>query len=176
MGGRSSAWTIRETRGADLADILALYPLAFPDEDLRPLVSDLMTGEVETLSLAAILDDEPVGHVLFTLFDSEGGRGALLGPLAVGPSSQRRGAGSALVAEGLTRLSATETAQVFLLGDPAYYGRFGFRPERRISAPYPLPPEWGEAWQSLALPGRTSLGIDRCILPALWMNPALWAP
>ena len=40
---------------------------------------------------------------------------------------------------------------VYVLGDPAYYGRSGFIPEPAIAPPYALPEEWRDAWQSLSL-------------------------
>jgi predicted N-acetyltransferase YhbS len=37
---------------------------------------------------------------------------------------------------------------VFVLGDPAFYSRFGFEPAgvRGLQAPHPLPAEYAEAW------------------------------
>jgi putative acetyltransferase len=49
-----------------------------------------------------------------------------LAPLAVAPSCQRRGIGSALTREGLAQLRALGESIVFVLGDPLYYGQFGF--------------------------------------------------
>ncbi len=162
---------IRETEADDLPAILALYPLAFPGEELRPLVTDLLDGGHGVLSLAAVEGRAVIGHVLFTLFD---GRGALLGPLAVVPERQGRGVGSALVRSGLERLDGVGT--VLVLGDPAYYGRFGFRREARVLPPYALPSVWEGAWQSLGLPGCPPLEPGRCALPAPWMARGLWEP
>ena len=172
--GRAPAGTIRETVNGDRDAVLALYPLAFPGEELRPLVRALIGGEAETLSLAAFANGAPIAHILFTLFAR--GRGALLGPLAVSPAHQRRGLGSALVEAGLERLTARGVARAFVLGDPAYYGRFGFRPEERVEGPYPLPPEWREAWRSRALGEGAPLPPGPCALPAPWMDPAYWSP
>jgi hypothetical protein len=75
---------IRETRKDELLQILAVYPLAFPGEELQPIVSELL-GETHVLSLATFQDDVLIGHVLFTIFSSEGEddirTGALPGPL-----------------------------------------------------------------------------------------------
>jgi putative acetyltransferase len=49
-----------------------------------------------------------------------------LAPLAVAPALQRQGVGSRLVRQGLARLRECGEAIVFVLGDPAFYGRFGF--------------------------------------------------
>lgn len=168
----------RETEAQELPQILALYPSVFPDEELRPVVSRLLEGEAEVLSLAAFEGDAPIAHVLFTLFNGERhrGAGALLGPLGVSPGHQGQGLGSALVTNALERLDAIGVRQVFVLGDPAYYGRFGFQPERQVSTPYPLPEQWTDAWQSMLLSGRMPFASGRCPLPAPWMDPALWRP
>jgi len=57
---------IRESRPDDLAAIEALYPDAFPDEDLLPLVKDLLQETPPVLSLVSTIDAVLVGHVIFT--------------------------------------------------------------------------------------------------------------
>ncbi len=101
---------------------------------------------------------------------------ALLAPLAVDPAQHRRGIGTALVRGGLARLQEQGLRQVFVLGAPGYYGRFGFGPEARVLPPYPMPSEWADAWQSLLLPGATALPPGPLDLPALWLQAALWQP
>ena len=138
----------------------------------------LVRGEATTLSFAAFDGEEPIGHALFTLHPvgGEAEAGALLGPLAVRPDRQGAGLGSALVRNGMERLAARGVGHVFVLGDPAYYGRFGFRAERDARPPHDLPPEWEEAWQSLALDGAEPLPPGPLDLPRPWMDPALWRP
>ncbi len=171
-------FAIRETAPRDLAQVLALYPQAFPDEELRPLVSALIEEQAGVLSLATFDGDALVAHVLFTMCGTaESDRdGALLGPLGVMPSHQRQGLGSSLVRAGLERLREDGVRQVFVLGDPAYYGRFGFVRERRVRTPYPVPKEWAEAWRSLALAAIPPISPGRLSLPEPWMNAALWGP
>lgn len=169
--------TVRETAPGETARLLALYPHAFPEEELRPLVSALLSLEDGVLSLGGFEGEEAVAHVLFTLCGTgqDTRTGALLGPLGVTPRLQRKGWGSHLVRAGLARLAEQGVRQVFVLGDPVYYGRFGFRPEREVSAPCPLPADWAEAWQSLPLAGRGPLAPGRLGVPAPWMDPALWS-
>ena len=169
---------IHASKQSDLAAIGSLYPQAFPDEDLVPLVRALLNEPKAILSLVATVGSALVGHVLFTKGSVTGSNGlvALLGPLAVSPSSQRRGIGSALVRAGLEQLQREGFAQVFVLGDPAYYGRFGFATESNVSAPYELPPEWATAWQSVILGSNTGRAAGSLVLPQPWMQPALWAP
>ena len=86
-----------------------------------------------------------VGHV-------ERARALALGPLAVAPARQNAGIGSALMHAVIERASATEFPLIALLGHPAYYPRFGFRPAAEtfgITTKYEAPPE---AWMALALP------------------------
>lgn len=153
-----------------------LYAAAFPDEDLRPLLNALLAEETGVVSLVAGDARAPVGHVAFTLCMEGGGRTvALLGPLAVSPPHQRRGIGRALVEAGCARMAELGAARVCVLGDPAYYARLGFQPEREIAAPYALPDAWREAWQSRALPGNCAGLAGRLVVPSPWRDPALWS-
>jgi putative acetyltransferase len=94
---------------------------------------------VPELSLVAVADENIVGHVISSYVDlvPDTGRVLQVGPLAVLPSHQRRGIGSALMVE--TIRIADERGEPLLLieGSPAYYGRFGFRraDERGIEPP-----------------------------------------
>jgi len=169
---------IRESVQVDLSAIESLYPAAFPDEDLLPLVRDLLREAPVALSLVGTIDSRLVAHVIFTrcsVAESSDGS-ALLGPLAVEPALQRRGVGSAIVRNGLRRLKDEGVSQVFVLGDPAYYGRLGFLPESRIAPPYTLPTEWEGAWQSQSLRGTTTPHPGKLSLPRPWLQPSLWLP
>ena len=82
--------SVRESGLGDAASIDALYPRAFPDEELRPLVHALATDPQIVLSLVATIDDAIVGHGMFTrcgVSGSDAGA-ALLGPVAVDPDWQ----------------------------------------------------------------------------------------
>ena len=169
---------IRESLPADHRAIEALYPQAFPDEDLLPLVAALLESAGDCLSLVATIDAGLAGHVVFTRCAVAGSvvEASLLGPLAVAPGSQRRGVGSALIKDGFRRLTATGAGVVLVLGDPAYYGRFGFAAEQRVKPPYPLPDEWLGAWQSRFLDADSLRPAGKLRPPAPWMQPALWGP
>ncbi len=169
---------LRDSLPSDSAALERLYPAAFPAEDLVPLVRELLAGRRDVLSLVAVQDGALVGHVAFTLCHLAGRTEqiALLAPLAVAPAWHRRGIGSTLVREGLTRLGKTGVALVLVLGDPAYYGRFGFRPDHGVLPPYPLPAEWDTAWQALDLRDGGSDLQGELVVPELWRRPALWAP
>lgn len=174
----SDELVIRQSTPEDVPAIELLYPEAFPDEDLLPLVRDLLVDAKVVTSLVATYDSKVAGHEVFTQCGVSGGnsRAALLGPLAIAPDRQRQGIGSALVRDGLNRMTEQGVEFVLVLGDPAYYGQFGFHPDASIEPPYSLPAEWKDAWQSIRLDG----GVEPCsgvlTVPAPWRVPALWGP
>ena len=173
----TDALEIRESTAADLGRIASIYPLAFPDEALLPLVRDLLADPDARTSLVGEIDGEVVGHVIFTNcgLSDQATSASLLGPLAVTPTRHGRGIGSALVRAGLEKLKDDGMGAVFVLGDPTYYGRFGFEPGSPVEAPYPLPEEWHSAWQSQVLSGLPVPCSGKLIVPAQWQEPALWS-
>lgn len=168
--------TIRGARAGDGAAIAEVLSAAFPDEDLTALVAVLLK-RADVTALVADMEDRLVGIVLFTSCNvAKGGEAvALLGPLAVAPDIQRGGIGSALVRAGLGRMSERGAAHALVLGDPEYYGRFGFAMEQGISTPRPIPKEWAPAWQGLSL-DEGPVPTGRLVVPEPWQDPALWAP
>ena len=171
-----TGFEIRGGTASDFGKIERLYPDAFPEEDLGPIVRALLQETPGTLSLVAVAGSELVGHIVFTSCRVGDAPVALLGPLAVATAWQRRGAGSALVREGLERLRAAGVSQVFVLGDPTYYRRFGFAPERSVATPCPIPEDWRDAWQSLSSKADTPKLRGTLTVPPAWADPALWAP
>ena len=57
---------IRESLQSDIAAIESLYPEAFPDEDLLPVVRDLLQDPAITTSLVGLVETAVVGHAIFT--------------------------------------------------------------------------------------------------------------
>ena len=169
---------IRVSEPTDVPLIEGLYPDAFPDEDLLPVVKELLQQSDGVLSLVAIAGTNLVGNVIFTRCNIAGipEEAFLMAPLAVASSRQRQGIGSALVRAGLERLRRTGTNLVFVLGDPNYYGRFGFLPDVSVAPPYALPQEWQDAWQSLTLGEDTSPVRGQLLVPDPWRRPELWTP
>jgi putative acetyltransferase len=161
-----------EIAKAEAPNLAALYPQAFPDEDLLPLVRQ-MVGQPQVVSLVAGSAEAPIGHICMTYGSVAGQSVALLGPLCVAPAHQKTGIGTALIQAGLEAVLAGGAEQVLVLGDPNYYGRFGFQQESEVAPPYNLPAEWAPAWQSLSLDEEVPQG--RLELPDFWMNPAYWS-
>lgn len=169
---------IRESGQDDQASIDNLYPDAFPEEDLLPLVRALLRDPPSVLSLVALFDGSVVGHAIFTRcgIAERTDQVALLGPLAVATIWQRQGIGGKIVQAGLQRLKKAGMSKVCVLGDPDYYGRFGFEPETGIVPPYPLPREWRGAWQGLTLRKTEPPLCGQLSVPKPWLRPGLWAP
>ena len=172
---------VRKSVPRDIAEIEALYPSAFADEDLLPLVKALLCEGKEgkeVLSLTGIIDGDLAGHAFFTPCEITdfAAKVALLGPLAVEPASQKIGVGTAMIGEGFRHLKRDGIDIVFVLGDPAYYTQNSFTPEAIVAPPYPLPDEWRDAWQSVALDGAKSTCRGMLVVPRPWRQAALWAP
>lgn len=103
-------------------------------------------GWIPQLSLVAVADDLVVGHVVATRARVDGRPAVGLGPLSVLPRRQRTGVGTALMHAVLGAADALGEPLVGLLGDPAYYRRFGFVPAQSMAIVAP-DPSWGEYFQ-----------------------------
>jgi putative acetyltransferase len=147
---------IRLERSEDEATIHALTDTAFKGMPFSNgaearVIDALRAAGALTLSLVATQGGEIVGHVAFSpvTINGEAGDWHGLGPVSVCPDRQRQGIGQALIREGLQRLKSMGAGGCVLLGDPAYYGRFGFEndPDLRHAGA----PPW--AFQCLTLNG-----------------------
>lgn len=168
---------IRISRPGDASALEDLYRKAFPEEDVLSIAQDLLREESGVVSLVAVRDGEVAGHIAFTMCGIEGRSETvcMLAPLAVSPSLQRQGIGGALIEEGVKRMKAEGVTRVFVLGDPNYYGRFGFKGDGKVKTPYPLPDVWCDAWQSLDLDGASDFE-GALVVPKMWRKAAYWAP
>jgi putative acetyltransferase len=122
---------LRPEAADDAVAITALLEDAFGGSAEAALVERLRATDEIVLALVAVSSpDVVVGFIAFVRLQIEtadGSRaGIALAPLAVSKAHQRRGIGSALVREGIARLAAHHENVVLVLGDPAFYERFGF--------------------------------------------------
>ncbi len=104
------------------------------------IVDALRETDALSLSLVADIDGRIAGHAALSPVPPEDGAHGWygLGPVAVDPRDQGHGVGSALVRAALAELPRMGAAGCVVLGDPAYYARFGFR--ARASLHYPGAP------------------------------------
>jgi putative acetyltransferase len=127
-GGGSNG--VRRERPGDEGAIRAVIAAAFGGAAEADVVEHLRADGGLILGLVHESGGGIVGYVAFARLTVAVGEGtaaaAGLAPLAVAPSHQNRGVGSLLVRAGLDGLKQHGERIVFVLGDPAYYGRFGF--------------------------------------------------
>ena len=134
-----SAYAIRSEIPADAASVRALIDAAFANAPYASgteaaILDRLRTDGDLAIALVAAGKDAILGQVAFSPAQAGGEAGWLaLGPVAVAPSWQRRGVGHALITEGLAQARAAGARGVVLIGDPAYYGRFGFRGDQGLT-------------------------------------------
>ena len=138
---------IRDERPEDAEAVDAVLVAAFTTEAEARLVERLRASEKIVCALVAEEKGRVLGHMVFSRIAVEGGDREVpvlaLAPLAVMPAFQRLGIGSALVSAGLERCRMERHARVLVVGDPVYYGRFGFVPASSfgLKCPFPAPKE-----------------------------------
>jgi putative acetyltransferase len=131
---------IRAEQPADIEAIgqiteLAFQTLAISQHTEQFIIRDLRRSGALTISLVTELDGRVVGHIAFSAATiSDGSQGwYMLGPVSVTPELHRQGIGSALMRTGLKKLKTLKAQGCALVGDPAYYIRFGFRSDPRCT-------------------------------------------
>lgn len=149
---------VRPEQASDAPAVHAIHAASFPSDDEARLVDRLRAAGRLPVSLVAEVDGSVVGHVAFSPVTSAlGAVGAGLAPVAVGLAHRRQGIAAELVRAGLEACRVAGFGWVVVLGEPAYYARFGFRP----AAGYGLTDEYGGgmAFQAVELvPGALPVG------------------
>jgi putative acetyltransferase len=139
---------LRPEQPGDIDAIRTLTETAFKaaphaDGTEHLIIDRLRAAGALTLSLVAQEHGAIVGHVAFSPVSvSDGSAGWYgLGPISVDPARQGEGIGGQLVREGLAQLTTLGAAGCVLLGDPAYYSRFGFEADPKLTLEG-VPPEY----------------------------------
>jgi putative acetyltransferase len=173
---------IRSERPDDRAAIRALVGAAFgPQSDTPDFVQAVREQAQVCLAEVAISAGVIVGQAQWCeaplVVDGRRHTGAYLTCLSAEPTLHRRGIGSRLVTSGLRRLRDRGYLAATLLGDPAYYERFGFSPElaERIEAPHR---SRGRGFQAIelvagALAGRRIVGDFPAVIAPTGPAPAI---
>ena len=141
---------VRSEQLSDLEPIHAVYAASFPTAEEARLVDALRDAQHLCISLVAVEQGEVVGHVAFSPVKVPGATNGLgLAPVAVLPAHRQRGFADRLIREGLELSERSGYGFVVVLGNPSYYGRFGFMP----AASWRLHDEYGggKAFQALEL-------------------------
>ena len=145
------AASIRPAEASERAAISAVVERAFGQRDEARLVELLVESADTVLELVALHEGRIVGHVLFSRLlvvnGDERFPGVSLAPLSVEPSFQGQGIGSMLVEAAHRALREAGEQLSVVVGDPGYYGRFGYTHARAsgFDSDYQ-----GEAMQALA--------------------------
>jgi predicted N-acetyltransferase YhbS len=125
-------FVIRAERASDVVAREALLDACFGANRHARTCQRLRDGRApaEGLAFAAVRQEGPEDRLVGTLrlwhVSAGGTRALVLGPLAVDPMCRALGVGAALMNQALAAAKARGHRAVILLGDAAYYGRFGF--------------------------------------------------
>jgi putative acetyltransferase len=134
---------IRPEKPSEYPFICNLVKVAFEtakvsNGDEQNYVDRLRAGECYIPGLALVAEEQGkiIGHIMLTktyiLTGTERVEALLIAPLSVELTHRNRGVGSKLVIEGFRVAKQMGFNSVFVVGDPAYYGRFGFRSSARF--------------------------------------------
>jgi putative acetyltransferase len=121
--------TIRPEQPADIPAVRRVHEAAFPTRAEADLVDRVRADGKASVSLIAQDDGNVIGHALFSpvTFDPAAAVTAFaLAPMAVMPGHEKHAVGRRLVQNGLAECHAQGACLVVVLGEPDYYGRFGF--------------------------------------------------
>ena len=153
--------SVRNERVDDIETISRLTEAAFRNEEHSShteqfIVNALRRAGRLTISLVAEEGEVIVGHVAISPVTlSSGATGWYgLGPISVWPGHHGQGIGSTLMRAALGELKRMGGAGCVLLGDPGYYGRFGFEVRPGLVLPG-VPPEY---FQALSFDGELPTG------------------
>ena len=136
--------------------VAAFLKAAHTDHTEQFIVAALRNSGQLTISLVAELNERLIGHIAISPVVISDGTAHWygLGPISVVPEYQAQGIGTQLMERALSDLMGLKAAGCVVLGDPAYYSRFGFRTEPSLILP-DVPPEY---FQANVFSGRLPVG------------------
>ena len=127
------------------------------------------TDAIDELSFALLADERLIGSIQCWPVQLTGADGSvaplvMVGPVAVAPDRQGEGIGRALMARAIA--AAGPDAPLMLIGDPEYYGRFGFSADRTGAWRLPGPYEQRRLLAMGAVPDRAGMVAPRVTVTA----------
>jgi predicted N-acetyltransferase YhbS len=163
----AAPFAIRAERGSDVVAREALLDACFGANRQLRTCQRLRDGRApaEGLAFCAVRKGKLVGTVRLWHVSAGGTRALMLGPLAVDPCCRALGIGAALMNHALSAATARGHGAVILLGDAAYYARFGFSAAKTAELALPGPFE-RERLLGLELCERALDGARGLIVPA----------
>jgi len=141
---------IRTEQQHEIEKIYSLVKTAFEsskhsDGTEQDYLNFLRKSERYVPEFALVAEDSGklIGQVILTktYIQTDNGRKEkvlLLGPVAVLLEYRCKGVGAALINEAMERAKQAGYKAVFLCGEPAYYGRFGFKPTNEYGIGYTI--------------------------------------
>ena len=131
--------SIRTETTTDITAREALLDEAYGRSRFRKPSEKIRRGRTPAESLVAFDGERIVGTVRLWNIDCGGKPALLLGPVAVACDRQGEGIGAALMAHAVEAARLSGYAAIVLVGDAAYYGRFGFTAEKTGALAMPGP-------------------------------------
>lgn len=140
------------------ADVESLLDDAFGTDRHQRTAYKLRAGMavVDHLSFAIVEDAQCIGSIQCWPIAADTTPILLVGPVAVAPAWQNRGLGHQLMNAMLAAIQPDDPPMV-MIGDPEYYGRFGFDAEG--TGQWTLPGPWEPRRLLLRNPNSTALPI-----------------
>ena len=141
----------------------------------RRLIAETPAGDLRVFT--ACEDGAIVGGIFFTrlTYENDPRTVFMMAPVAVATARQGQGIGQRLIAHGLDALRQEGVDIAVTYGDPAFYGRVGFKPVSEAELPAPQPLQQPQGWIAQSLtdaPLSPVSGPARCV--AAFEDPALW--
>ncbi len=120
--------SVRDAKEGDSTAIRKVLVENFPSSAEADLVDRLISDGAARITIVAVEDENLAGYCMFSEMEAPF-RALGLGPVSAARAMRGKGVGSLLIREGLHRAEAEDWQGVFVLGNPEYYGRFGFNRE-----------------------------------------------